>query len=486
MKKRVLGLLVSMTMVFVALSSENAVYAASDEDAIPVTEDVDTDEITLSLYEENISTSMEESPALEDPELYTDRAPGDDLEENGIYGFVNDDGVSCTISGCSSDLTELNLPDALEGYTVTEIMGSAFNQMSQLTGTLTIPAGVVKIGERAFFGCIGITELEYADDCRLKEIGKAAFYGCSGLQGEFSIPETVTSIGAQAFCKDDGFDGGTLKLPSKLETLGFGAFTESAKFTGTLIIPDSLKNADDGALDGLYGINTFINRSSCSFPAIYVIDVKDAYGQLVSSDGKERLSRSSGSIEKGTYYRCFAKLDKPMITSVENLSKGVKIKWKKTDGANAYYISRNGWKEEKLLGNVSSYTDKTAQNGKTYTYKVKAYSDLTRSQSDWSSKEKMIFLEAPQKPQVKNNSKGTIKVNWKQNKKCSGYEVQYGLSSSFKDAVIKNVNKNSKKSLTIKKLKKNKTYYVRVRSYKKSGNKYYSAWSNKVKIKIKK
>ncbi|MCD7715739.1 MAG: hypothetical protein LUI39_04720 [Lachnospiraceae bacterium] len=45
----------------------------------------------------------------------------------------------------------------------------------------------------------------------------------------------------------------------------------------------------------------------------------------------------------------------------------------------------------------------------------------------------------------------------------------------------------SKVSKTLSGLKKGKTYYVRIRTYKKvNGNTYYSAWSSKKTVKIKK
>ena len=495
MKNKILSFLIGMTMAATILSSGCVVYAASGaEDAALSGEN--TDELTASDTLEHISLTETaagkdeadlSAPAEEDISytgIEPDQAPGDHIEENGFYGEINDDGKTCTVSGFENpgDVKTLNIPGSISGYTVTVISSYSFRYESKYTGTLTIPASVTKIGEQAFFNCTGFDKLVFASTQNLKEIGASAFYGCTGLKGELSLPRSLTSIGNQAFGSDSKLSG-KLKLPPNLVSLGGGVFNGCEKFTGTLTIPASLKNAADSALDGLYGINIFINNSKCKFPAIYVIP--DAYGELVKSDGSVRLSRSQGSIEKGTYYRCYTKLDKPKDISAENTGKGVKIKWKKSEGANAYYIKRNDWKEPKLLKDVKTYTDKTAVNGKTYTYKVRAYNKLTRSQSGWASV-KTCFLEKSAKPEAKNNAKGKIKVTWKKNGKCNGYEVSYGRKSDFTDAVTKSVNK-SKLTLTLTNLKKNKNYYIRVRSYKKASKvKYYSAWSEKVKVKVKK
>lgn len=490
MKKRMISSFISMAMAVAVLSSGNVVYAAPVEELSTLEEgsdeltDIDTDiesDTDADTYSDiNISEDLDdESTSVDDPVS----APGDDLEENGIYGFVNPDGITCTISGCSNELTTLNLPSTLCGYAVTEIDSTAFDYKSNFKGTLTIPASVKKIGEKAFYECTGFTKLVFASGSVLTQIDRAAFYGCTGLKGELLLPNTVTSIGDQAFGKDSGLSG-NLKLPSKIEKLGDRIFSDPSKFTGTLTIPASVKSASDSALDGLYGINTFINKSSCKFYAVYVISPDDAYGALISSDGKKKISRSGGAIEKGTYYRMYAKLDKPKISSVTNAKDGVALKWVKSDGANSYIVKRNGLKKEIELKNVNSYKDKKAENGKTYTYKIKAFNKLTKSESGWLSV-KDVFLEKPKKPEVNNSKKGKLTVKWKKNNKCGGYEIQYSLDSKFKDAVTKSVSK-SKTSYTISNLKKNKNYHIRVRSYKKaSGKKYYSAWSDKVSKKAK-
>lgn len=69
-------------------------------------------------------------------------------------------------------------------------------------------------------------------------------------------------------------------------------------------------------------------------------------------------------------------------------------------------------------------------------------------------------------------------------KGASGYQIQYSLKKNFAGAKIKTTTKTSQK---ISGLKKGKKYYFRVRAVvKANGNVYYSGWSNKKSVKVKK
>ena len=61
---------------------------------------------------------------------------------------------------------------------------------------LVIPNSVTSIGERAFYGCSGLTSVTIPNS--VTSIGEKAFYGCSGLTS-VTIPNSVTSIGNYAF-----------------------------------------------------------------------------------------------------------------------------------------------------------------------------------------------------------------------------------------------------------------------------------------------
>ena len=89
---------------------------------------------------------------------------------------------------------------------------------------------------------------------KVTAIGKYASFYNSGFTGDLIIPDSVTTIGNQAF--DSCTFTGTLTLGRNLRTIGFYAFSDNS-FTGTLVIPDSVTAIDAGAftsnpLAGIY------------------------------------------------------------------------------------------------------------------------------------------------------------------------------------------------------------------------------------------
>ncbi len=95
----------------------------------------------------------------------------------------------------------------------------------------------------------------------------------------------------------------------------------------------------------------------------------------------------------------------------------------------------------------------------------------------------------PTKISSVSNVKGKkLLVKWKRNPIVSGYQIQYSTNSAFKKGnKTVTVKKNTSVKRTISKLTKGKTYYVRIRTYKTvSKANYYSTWSTKKKVVIKK
>ncbi len=180
-------------------------------------------------------------------------------------------------------------------------------------------------------------------------------------------------------------------------------------------------------------------------------------------------------------------LGKTTISSVANSSSGVELKWSKVSGATGYYVYRKAdsgsYSKIKTIssGNTVSYTDKSANNGTKYTYKVVAY--YGKNTGSYNTKT-IVRLTRPTISSAKNSSSKAIAVKWNKNTKATGYQVKYVTGSTTKTVTV---SKNSTVSYTIKKLTKGKTYKVYVRSYKTvSGTKYYSAWSSAKSVKISK
>lgn len=160
-----------------------------------------------------------------------------------------------------------------------------------------------------------------------------------------------------------------------------------------------------------------------------------------------------------------ATVKKPTKVTVKNTAKGVKISWKKVKGAK-YKVYRG----KKLLKTVkkTTYTDKKAKKGKTYTYKVKAVKGKTTSKA---ASKKATRLAKPTLTVAKTAT--AVKASWKKVKGATKYVVYKKAASAKKYTKLATT---TKKSYTDKKVSANTKYSYKVRAYAKK-TKMYSVYS---------
>ena len=138
-------------------------------------------------------------------------------------------------AGCYG-MTDITIPDG-----VTSIGDSAFDWCSALT-EISIPGTVSSIGDSAFYGCSALTEISIPGT--VSSIGDSVFSGCSALT-EISIPDTVSSIGSYAF---SGCALREVEIPqgiTSIQTRTFQYCTQLTKIT----IPDSVTSVEICAFD---------------------------------------------------------------------------------------------------------------------------------------------------------------------------------------------------------------------------------------------
>ena len=136
-------------------------------------------------------------------------------------------------SGCSG-LTEVVLSNCTS---LTSIGNGVFGVCSGLT-SITLPSSLTSIGYSALSQCSRLTEVDLSNCASLSSIGNLAFEGCSGLTHiDLSKCTNLTSIGTYAFQDCSGLT--SIILPSSLTNIGESAFyycigLNTLEYKGTL------------------------------------------------------------------------------------------------------------------------------------------------------------------------------------------------------------------------------------------------------------
>lgn len=143
---------------------------------------------------------------------------------------------SCAFWNCS----QLKVQDGLKiPENVKSIGWGAFRGCAQLKGSLTLPENIKSIGRQAFYDCTGLTGTFKIPDT-VTQIEQETFYHC-GL--DFIFPSNVTSIGLRAFDACVNFKGdeeGNFMIPETVQTVGEDAFKRAG--IKRLFLPQNLQN----------------------------------------------------------------------------------------------------------------------------------------------------------------------------------------------------------------------------------------------------
>ena len=173
------------------------------------------------------------------------------------------------------------------------------------------------------------------------------------------------------------------------------------------------------------------------------------------------------------------------MISVANVGAGAKISWNKCAGASGYYVYRQntsgGWTRIAKItsGSTLSYTDKTVQSGKKYTYTVKAISGSYASAHD-ADGEATLFLTTP-KLSAAQSTKSGVSVKYNTVSGAKGYYI-YRKTTSGSWSRVGTVKSGTTSTFVDKTAKKGVTYIYTVRAY--NGSVLSSYYSSGIKVKV--
>ena len=353
------------------------------------------------------------------------------------------------------NLADITIPDS-----VTYIGSDAFCFCENLTD-ITIPNGVTYIGSSAFAGT-GITNIVIPDsvtelegvvfcDCKkletvklpktLTKIPGSIFAGCYKLEN-VNIPNTVTKIDTQAFqnCKKLS----KVYLPPTLKEIGIYAFNGCTSLKN-INMPDNLK---------IIGAMSFCdcNLSQIHLPKSvteiqeYALGYNDLYPDSIYFE-PSKIKNFKIYGYNGTEAETYAKknglifvepgnnISTPSVSSLTNTTGGIKLAWKKVDGAYGYRVyqkTSSGWSKLKDT-TATSFTDSSVSANQTKTYTIRCIDKKGKTVSGFNSKgwSKKYTATTPKITKLTNTSKG-VSVTWNKIAGVYGYRLYQKTSNGWK------------------------------------------------------
>ena len=318
---------------------------------------------------------------------------------------------------------------------------------------VSIPNGVIKIGDYAFEYCTSLTNITIPDS--VTSIGDYAFEFCESLTN-ITIPDSVTSISDYAFEYCASLTSVT--IGNSVTDIGYAAFSGC----------DNLKNIYyKGSQEEWNKINIRDNNNNLTNATIY-------YNFIACTQNNHNYFGDWTVVKEAT---CTTSGLKQRTCSYDGYTETIVIP---ATGHN--------------FGNNSANCLVCGTANPNYVAPTPAPSPAptpaptptpTPTQPTQTSKP----VAKPKSAKIKKvkAAKKAIAVEWKKVSGVKGYQIQVATDKKFKkNKKTVTVKKQKTTKVTVKKLKAKKKYYVRIRTYKTvNGKQVYSSWSKVKTVKTK-
>ena len=139
------------------------------------------------------------------------------------------------ITDCDKNVEEIDIPESINGYSVTTIAESAFALCNKLK-TVSIPSSVKEIGSYAFKGCYSLKSIKIPEG--VTEINKATFSFCTSLNSVV-LPSTLIKINDSAYSHCMNLE--EITIPKNVISIGNSAFFNCYNMKNVKIYNDNVE-----------------------------------------------------------------------------------------------------------------------------------------------------------------------------------------------------------------------------------------------------
>ena len=316
--------------------------------------------------------------------------------------------------------------------------------------TVVVKKGITELGYTAFGECHQLEKVTLPSG--LKRIGSCAFISCYNLP-ELTIPATVTTIESNAFTNCDSIE--TLTLPGGLKKIGDAACSQMYRLSSVTLgkgithlspymfnmcyeltsvtIPEGVTDIGSCAFRYCESLQTLrlpaslktvgeAASSGTSIADVYFAGTAAQWNALRMDPGNNHIRCAK------VHYRNAAAVPAAPKIKLTTSGNQFQLSWNAVPGAASYQVYRivdSTVEDYTLLGTTKSttYTDKTAKVGTTYTFAVKAVNANGESMTSSSCAGKLAAVPANVTLGAAKAVTGGIQVTWQKAANAATYNV---------------------------------------------------------------